>query len=173
MTEELKAYLVKSKPSRKKLRIIAKSYEKCLNTKSNHLKIKKKIIDFPDISPMRFKSFEEMINKDLQKIFNPKQSFLQKPKKRRCLSYNKKRINSVIDLQKPAQKNLSFLPSIKKFKKLSVPNLPTEESLIEKASDLSTRLSSSPKKTINSRANIKKMLLIPVLKLKSNHSFEL
>lgn len=165
MDEQLKEYLENSKESRIRLRNKAKDYQKALNAEGDYIDINKKKLDFPVLSPKRFKEFKEEMHNDLKRIFIPEQSTSHVSKKSRALSDQKSRISSVYNLENYVKKRISFLPPVKKFRESSVVVRLLSRRITEQNSEIyTTPIMQTPKKSADSRFTVKQMLLTPVLK---------
>lgn len=172
MTEELKVYLEQSKASRKKLHNLAKNYKKCLNANLADNKVDIKDTDFPDVNALRFKAFKEEVNKDLQKLFIPHEIMSKEPKNRRSISYRNNNMNLVYDFEKSTKKKIYMLPPLRKNRELSIPDRLFSDRPVEKKENHAfIPTAPTPKKITDSRFNVKKMLLIPVLQKKFSSNF--
>lgn len=99
MTEELEQYLQSTKLKREKLKKLA-----------NKIEISKKSTFFPNLSPKRFKKFEQNISSNLYHMFNPSDSLITSS--HRSQSHPKKRLISdiySIPIQK-AKKSMKLPP---------------------------------------------------------------
>ncbi|OMJ95750.1 hypothetical protein SteCoe_825 [Stentor coeruleus] len=165
MNEQLKEYLENSKESRIRLRNKAKNYQKALNAEVDDIDINKKRIDFPTVSPKRFKEFKEEVHNDLKRIFIPEQNTPHVSKKYRALSDHKSMISSVYNLDSYVKKKISFLPPVRKSRDSSVVERLLSRRITEQNPEIQiTPIIETPKKSVDSRFTVKKMLLIPVLK---------
>lgn len=172
MTEELKIYLEQSKASRKKLQNLAKNYKKCLNKNPGDNEVNVKDSDFPDVNALRFKAFKEEVNKNLQKLYIPHETTSQEPKNRRSISYRNNKINLVYDFEKSTKKKIYMLPPLRKNRELSIPDrLFSDRPVEKKENNAFIPTAPTPKKITDSRFNVKKMLLVPVLQKKSSGNF--
>jgi hypothetical protein len=157
MSEELEQYLLKSKAKRDKLKKIAEKFES--RSKKHNLET------FPNITPKRFKKYEESVSRNLIQIFigDPK-------KKYRSASQPKKRgLASIYNIPKQTASKTLKLPPMKRnyFKDnpsqpTENPSLPSHNTSNETSPSLNFSLPSKPFKLHYFNPS----LLTPVLKQK-------
>jgi hypothetical protein len=165
MSEELKEYMENSKESRKNLTKLAKSLQTRIESNSPILNKKSYDVDFPTPNPMRFKEFKEKMTEDLQKIFKTQ---LSTPKKKTTgsLLVKKNTLSSVYNCVKIAHRNVSIFPPIIRSNQITIPQrlLGGKYSTEESEASIVSHTKLTPKKKLNSRFEVKKQLLIPILK---------
>lgn len=169
MTDELKSYLDQSRESRHRLNTIARKMHKPLDFVQPIPEISD---DFPELSPIRFKRFKESMNKDLQRLFLSEDAIIDTHKKQRSLSFAKRKVFSVYHVSKPMMKKLSILPPIKRMKEINVPERLLGGKYMENSLETSPTINSfqTPKRSFNTRYEVKKQLLIPILHRGSSKS---
>ena len=116
MTEELEKYLQSTKLKREKLKKLA-----------NKIESSKKSTFFPNLSPKRFKKFEQNISSNLYHMFNPSDSLISSS--HRSQSHPKKRlISEIYSIPVHKTKKSIKLPPVKPKSYRRSPTLQAEAS---------------------------------------------
>ena len=172
MTEELKIYLDQSKQARARLSNLANKFKKKVESPSTSEQTSNTNQSFPNPTPARFKKFEEGLNKDLQKIFLKDSPDLESIYCSRSLSFKKSRKASAYNFGSPARNRASALPPILRKKEMSLLDRVLGDKyrhydITETTSSANNKVSIKP---TNTRFEIKKQLLVPILKKKSHRN---